>query len=131
MPEHISFRDVNRKKFSDDEHSADYLAAAEYKKVRLGSLALYYKDFWKKYCVPYDYITRAYKGVSVVTPDDHPAIEYFRLILQHEGKEFANIIFGEKDELMVDTIVHRIGEIHPETQLGYAAPEKPAKKAKK
>jgi hypothetical protein len=96
MPEQISFRDVNRKKFSDDEHSADYLAAAEYKKVRLGSLALYYKDFWKKYCVPYDYITRAYKGVSVVTPDDHPAIEYFRLILQHEGKEFANIIFGEK-----------------------------------
>ena len=130
MPEQIKFRGVDKKKFTDDEHTADYLAAEEHKKVRLGKLALYYKDFWHKCCVPYDHITRAYKGVSVVTPDDHPAIEYFRLILQHDGKEFANIIFGEKDELLVDTIVHRIGEIHPDTQLGYAAPEKPAKKAK-
>jgi hypothetical protein len=131
MAEQIKFRGPDKKKFSDDEHTADFLAAEQYKKVYLGKLALYYKDFWRKICVPYDCITRAYKGISVVMPDDHPAIEYFRLILRSGEKEIANIIFGEKDSDLVDDIVHRIHMIHPETETGYAEPPKPAKKVRK
>ncbi len=130
MPKNVKFTDVNKKRFSDEAHTGDFLAAEQYKKVFLGSLALYYKDLWKKICVPYDYIHRAYRATSVVMPDDHPAIEYFRLILVHDGKEFANIIFGEKDERLVDDIVKRINEIHPETEAGYVAPPEAEKKRK-
>ena len=76
MADQIKFIGLDKKKFSDPEHTADFLAAEQFnKKVYLGTLALYYKDLWRKKCVPYDAITRAYKGVSVVMPDDHPAID--------------------------------------------------------
>lgn len=124
----ISFRTADRKKISDEAHSRDFLEAEKFKKVSLGKLALYYKDFFTTYCLPYDYITRAYKGVSIVTPDDSPAIEYFRLILLHEDAECANIIFGEKDNELVDRLVLRIKELHPQTEIGYVPPENPPEK---
>lgn len=128
MADQIKFTGHDRTKISDPEHTADYLAAEEFKKVRLGTLALYYRDLWRKKCVPYDAITRAYKGVSVVMPDDHPAIEYFRLILKSGDKEIANIIFGEHDSDLVEDILHRINLIHPATEIGYVEPPRPAKK---
>ena len=132
MADQIKFIGLDKKKFSDPEHTADFLAAEQFnKKVYLGTLALYYKDLWRKKCVPYDAITRAYKGVSVVMPDDHPAIEYYRLILKSGDKEIANIIFGEKDSELVDRIVHKIHLIHPETEMGYVEPPRPEKKKRK
>ena len=124
MDKLIKFRGPDKKKFTDREHSDDFLKAERFKKVYLGRLALYYKDFFTICCLPYDYIERAYKGVNIVTPDDSPPIEYFRLILLHDGQECANIIFGERDSELVDRLVLRINEIHPETQIGYVEPEK-------
>ena len=130
MAEILKFRTPDKRKIADAEHTADYQASQDFRKVRLGALALYYKDLWRKICVPYGDITRAYKGVSVVMPDDHPAIEYFRLILKHGDKEIANVIFGENDEELVDRLVLRIRELHPETEIGYVEPPKPEKKKK-
>ena len=63
-------------------------------------------------------------------PDDHPAIEYFRLILKNGGREIANVIFGEHDEELVDRLVLRIGELSPATAIGYEEPPKPEKRKK-
>ena len=130
MAEIMKFRTPDKQKLRDEQHTADYRQAEECKKVRLGALGIYYRDLWRRIFVPYEYVTRAYRGVSVVMPDDHPAIEYFRLILKHDEKEIANVIFGEHDEELVDRIVLRIHELHPATEAGYVEPPKPEKKRK-
>ena len=89
-------------------------------RLRLGKHALYYRDLGKDYFVPYDYIDRAFIRISECQPDDSPAYYYYRLILVHEGKEFANLIFNKEEE--VDRIHARLREIHPEIQYGYIPP---------
>ena len=58
--------------------------------------------------------------MSVVEPDDSPAYFYYRLILVHGEKEFANLIFNKEEE--VDRIHDRLQEIRPEIEKGYIPP---------
>jgi len=121
MSKELVFKGTDKKKIKDPALSEDFLSAEAFaKKVFLGKLGVYYKDFWVKYFIPYDYIHRAYKAVNIVEPQEiGPVSEYYRLILKHDNKEIANVIFNEHQGEMVDIIVHKICEIHPETAKGY------------
>ena len=116
----LRFRGVDRKVVDDEAHIADWNSAEEIGRVRLGELCLYYRDLGRKYCVPYEYIDRRFTRVSTVQPDDSPAYFYYRLILVHGDKEFANLIF-EKEE-QVERIHARLQEIRPEIAFGYVPP---------
>ena len=113
----IRFRGINKEIIRDDEHIADYEAAEKIGRVSLGRLCLYYRDLGKKYCVPYDYIDRSFTRISEVQPDDSPPYYYYRLILVHGEKEFANLIFNKEEE--VDKIHSRLKNINPAIQYGY------------
>ena len=89
-------------------------------RARVGKLAFYYRDLGKDYYVPYDYIDRSFTRISECQPDDSPAYYYFRLILVHGEKEFANLIFNKEED--IDRIHHRLLEIRPEIALGYIPP---------
>jgi len=116
----LRFKGVDKRVVDDDAHVRDYRAAEEIGRVRLGKLCLYYRDLGRKYYVPYDYIDRRFTRVSVVEPDDSPAYFYYRLILVHGEKEFANLIFEKEEE--VDRIHARLKEIRPEIEEGYVPP---------
>ncbi len=60
---------------------------------------MYYRDLGVKYYVPYDYIDRTFTRISECQPDDSPAYYYYRLILVHDGKEFANLIFNKEEDV--------------------------------
>lgn len=116
----LKFRGVDKKYIHDGEHIADYEAAQAIGRVRLGRLCLYYRDLGRKYYVPYDYIERAFCRISECHPDDSPAYYYYRLILVHGGKEFANLIFNEEAE--VDRLLELIQEINPAVAIGFVPP---------
>ena len=116
----LKFRGVDRKTIDDQAHVDDYNSAEEIGRVRLGKLGLYYRDLGRKYYVPYEYIDRRFTRVNVVEPDDSPAYFYFRLILVHDGKEFANLIFEKEED--VNKIHDRLQEIRPEIEKGYIPP---------
>lgn len=116
----LRFKGIDKKYISDQEHVDDYKAAEPIGRVRLGRLCLYYHDLGKKYYVPYDYIDRAFCRVSECHPDDSPAYYYFRLILVHGEKEFANLIFNEEAD--VDKLLELIKEINPGIAIGYVPP---------
>ncbi len=116
----LRFRGVDKIYINDQEHIDDYNTAEEIGRVRLGKLCLFYRDLGKKYYVPYDYIDRAFTRISECQPDDSPAYYYYRLILVHGDKEFANLIFNKEEE--VDLIHTRLQEAHPHIQYGYIPP---------
>lgn len=116
----LRFKGVDKKVIDDEAHADDYRSAEAIGRVRLGRLCLYYRDLGRKYCVPYEYIDRRFTRVSVVEPDDSPAYFYYRLILVHGDKEFANLIFEKEED--VNKIHDRLQEIRPEIEKGYVPP---------
>lgn len=90
-------------------------------RVRLGELALYYRDLGKDYFVPYEYIDRTFTRISECQPDDSPAYYYYRMILVHGEKEFANLIFNKEED--IDRVHARLLEIRPQIALGYVPPD--------
>ena len=116
----LKFKGVDKRFIKDEAHVADYEAAEPIGRVRLGKLCLYYRDLGVKYYVPYEYIDRTFTRISECQPDDSPAYYYYRLILVHGEKEFANLIFNKEEE--VDRIHTLLQEIRPEIQYGYLPP---------
>ena len=116
----LRFRNVDKAIIADEDHINDYNNAPSTGRVRLGKLCLYYKDLGRKYCVPYSHIDRAFCRISECQPDDSPAYYYYRLILVHEEKEFANLIFNKEKD--VDYILDQLIHIHPDIKIGYIPP---------
>jgi len=116
------FKGPDRKFIRDQEHIEDYNSAPEIGRVRLGKLCMYYKDLGVKYYCPYEYIERCYAKIEECQPDDSPAYYYYRLILVHGEKEFANLIFKEEDQPR--KIMDELERINPSIEFGYKAPEK-------
>lgn len=114
-------RGVDKKIVTSGDLIDDYNSAEKVGRISFGRLALYYRDLGKKYYVPYDYITRAFIRISVVEPDDSPAIEYFRIILMHDEKEFANLIFNKRPE--ADKVIEKLPQMNPDIAIGYVAPK--------
>lgn len=122
----LKFKGVDKKYVSDDAHIDDYNSAEVIGRARIGKLCMYYRDLGVKYYVPYDYIEQAYGKISETQPDDSPAYYYYRLILVHGEKEFANLIFNEQEE--VKTLLDRLEKLNPNMRRGFSAPEKKGKK---
>lgn len=119
----LKFKGIDKKYIKDDSHINDYNSAEEIGRVRLGELGLYYRDLGVKYFVPYDYIERSFCRISECHPDDSPAYYYYRLILMHSKKEFANLIYEKGDaEGDVDRIIEKLKVLNPEMQVGYIPP---------
>ena len=97
-------------------------------RAKVGKLAFYYRDLGKDYYVPYDYIDRSFIRISECQPDDSPAYYYYRLILMHGEKEFANLIFNKEEE--VDSILQKLPERNPDTKIGFQAPPDGKRKAR-
>ena len=116
----LRFRGPDKQKIDDEAHVADYQAAEAIGRTKLGKLAFYYRDLGKKYYVPYDYIERAFCRISECQPDDSPAYYYYRLILVHDGREFANLIFNKEKD--ADDALARLSELAPEIAVGYVPP---------
>lgn len=116
----LKFKGVDKKKIQDEAHIEDYQQAEEIGRVRLGKLCLYYRDLGVRYYVPYEYIDRSFTRISECQPDDSPAYYYYRLILMHGDKEFANLIFNKEED--VDKIHARLQEIRPEIRHGFVPP---------
>ena len=125
----LTLRGVAGERVTDGPMIEDHSAAEQYghqglrklPRVRLGKLALYYRDLGNDYYVPYDYIDRSFTRISECQPDDSPAYYYYRLILVHQEKEFANLIFNKEEE--VDLVNRRLQEINPNIQYGYVPPK--------
>ena len=122
----LKFKGVDKKYVSDDAHIDDYNSAEVIGRARLGKLCMYYRDLGVKYYVPYDYIEQAYGKISETQPDDSPAYYYYRLILVHGEKEFANLIFNEQEQVV--TLLDRLEKLNPNMRRGFSAPEKKGKK---
>lgn len=122
----IRLKGVDKKFIRDEAHVEDYKSAPAIGRVRFGRLCFYYRDLGVKYYVPYDHIERAFIRISETQPDDSPPIYYYRLILVHDGKEFANLIFNKEKE--ADDALARLSERSPGMAVGYVPPpggEKP------
>ncbi len=121
----LKLRGVDRSMVQEGPMIQDHATAEQYghqgvrkqPRIRLGQLALYYRDLGKDYFVPYDYIDRAFIRISECQPDDSPAYYYYRVILVHGDKEFANLIIN--DEPVADRVLERLAEIRPQISLGY------------
>ena len=122
----LKFKGVDKKYVSDDAHIDDYNSAEVIGRARIGKLCMYYRDLGVKYYVPYDYIEQAYGKISETQPDDSPAYYYYRLILVHGEKEFANLIFNEQEQVV--TLLDRLEKLNPNMRRGFSAPEKKGKK---
>lgn len=111
------FRGTDKKVLSDEAHSEDYRNSEHIGRVCLGSLCFYYRDLGVRYWVPYDYIQRAFIRISECPEDEFGNNQhYFRLILVHDGKEFANLIFNE--EKPVETVLQRLALSYPHIAIG-------------
>ena len=132
----LKLRGPDRSLVTDGPMITDHAEAEQYghqglrklPRVRLGELALYYRDLGKDYYVPYDYIDRSFVRISECQPDDSPAYYYYRLILMHGEKEFANLIFNKEEE--VDTILQKLPERNPAIKIGFQAPPDGKRKAR-
>ena len=121
----LKLRGVDRSVVTDGPMIFDHASAEQYghqgirkqPRIRLGKLALYYRDLGKDYYVPYEYIDRSFVRISECQPDDSPAYYYYRVILMHGEKEFANLIINE--EHTADLVLERLQEIRPEIMIGY------------
>lgn len=118
----LKFKGVDKKYVSDDAHIDDYNSAEVIGRVRIGKLCMYYRDLGVKYYVPYDYIEQAYGKISETQPDDSPAYYYYRLILVHGEKEFANLIFNEQEQVVA--LLDRLEKLNPNMRRGFSSPEK-------
>ena len=122
------FRGPDKTKIDDAAHLEDYQNSTAIGRVTLGKLCLYYRDLGRKYFVPYEYIDRAFCRISECQPDDSPAYYYYRLILVHGEKEFANLIFNKEED--VDQILALLPEINSAIQIGYVPPADGKQKAR-
>jgi hypothetical protein len=126
MADNIKLTGTDKKTVTDQSYIEDYADSQVIGKVRIGQKALYYKDGLKRYCVPFGYIDRAFTRINECNARTcccSNSFDYFRLILVHDGKEFANIIF-DQDESPVDQAEQLLKERRPEIEIGYIKPEK-------
>lgn len=100
--------------------SADYEAAERFDKVRVGKLGVYYKDGFKTRFFSYDAVERAFIRIHEVNGRmccGNTVFQYFRLVLVHDGKEYADTI--SEDEKAMDAALARIHELAPNIAIGF------------
>lgn len=114
------FKCTDKSRISDKEHVDDYNSGKSIGRVSFGKLGFYYRDLGVKYFVEYNYIERAFIRISECQPDDSPAYYYYRLILVHGEKEFANLIFNEEKD--ANSALELLKDYVPDMAVGYIPP---------
>ena len=95
---YLKFATPAKSLIDDDEHVEDFKTSDKIGRFTFGDLGLYWKDLGKYYYSTYDYIDKAYVKISECAEDEFSQnYSYFRLILEHSGKEFANLIIDKED----------------------------------
>ena len=103
--------------------SGDYEAAERFDKLRVGALAVYYRDGFRVKAVPYARMERAFIRVQQVRGRmccGEATFVYFRMVFLVDGKEIADNM--SEDEKTMDAALARIHERAPELPVG--VPEK-------
>ena len=97
----------------------DYEGAERFDKLRVGRLAVYYRDGLRIKAVPYARMQRAFIRVQQVRGRmccGETAFFYFRLVFLVDGKEIADNL--SEDEKAMDAALAKIHELAPEVPVG-------------
>lgn len=104
--------------------AADYGQAERFDRLRLGALAVYYRDGLRVKAVPYRKMQRAFIRVQQVRGRmccGETAFFYFRLVFLVDGKEIADNL--SEDEKAMDAALARLHELAPEVPVGFEKKE--------
>lgn len=107
---------------TEEKFAADFEAAPEFDKVKVGKLGVYYRDGLKTRLVPFDIMERAFIRVQEVRGRmccGSAIFAYFRLIFLVNGKEIICDHISEKEEAM-DAALAKIAENAPAVAIGIA-----------
>lgn len=102
------------------ELAADYDAASQFDKLRVGKLGVYFKDGLKLRHIPFRQMDRAFIRVHEVNGSlccGSTIFQYFRLVFVCGGKEYADII--SEDEAAMDEALSLIRSMSPGTEIGF------------
>ena len=105
--------------------SADYETARRFDKLRVGKLGVYFRDGLKLRFIRYDFIDRAFIRIHEVNGKmccGNTVFQYFRLVLVHGGREYADVI--SEDENAMDEALALIHENAPSVAIGFENREK-------
>ena len=100
--------------------AADYESAASFEKLRVGKLAVYYRDGFRVKAVPYGKMERAFIRVQEVRGRmccGQATFAYFRPVFLVGGREYAE--YMSEDEKAMDAALARIHERAPELPVGF------------
>ena len=104
------------------EVSADYEAAAVFDKVKVGKLGVYFRDGFKVRFMDYTLLERVFIRIQEVNARvccGSTCFAYYRLVLVHDGKEYADI--PSESEKAMDGALARMHELSPGLAVGYPA----------
>ena len=111
----VTFHQSDGHLIKSPEYVNDFKSAESIGRMSFGSLGLYYKDLGKKYFSPYEYIDQAFIRISECSEDEFAQnYSYYRVILKHGSKEFANLIFNTEKEAL--TALNKLLSINPEIE---------------
>ncbi len=99
--------------------SADYESAPRFDKLRVGSLAVYYRDGFRIKAIPYAKMQRAFIRVQQVRGKlccGQAFFDYFRMVFLVDGKEICDNV--SEDEKAMDAALAKIREMAPEVPVG-------------
>ena len=98
---------------------ADWAHAAVFDKLRVGALAVYYRDGFRTKAIPYARMERAFIRVQEVRGRmccGQAFFAYFRMVFVVGGKELADYI--SEDEAAMDAALAKIHEMAPALPVG-------------
>ena len=99
--------------------AADYERAERFDKLRVGALAVYYRDGFRVKAVPYAKMQRAFIRVQQVRGKlccGQAFFDYFRMVFLVDGKEICDNV--SEDEKAMDAALAKIREMAPELPVG-------------
>ena len=99
--------------------AADYERAERFDKLRVGALAVYYRDGFRIKAVPYARMERAFIRVQQVRGKlccGQAFFDYFRMVFLVDGKEIADNM--SEDEKLMDAALAKIHELAPAVPVG-------------
>lgn len=100
--------------------AADWERAERFDKLRVGALAVYYRDGFRVKAVPYSRMERAFIRVQQVRGRmccGETAFFYYRLVFLVDGKEIADNM--SEDEKAMDAALARLHERAPQVPVGF------------
>ena len=104
--------------------AADRDSAAVFDKLRVGRLAVYYRDGFRVKAIPFSRMERAFIRVQQVRGRmccGETAFFYYRMVFLVDGKELAD--YMSEDEKAMDAALAAIHEAAPEVPVGFVKEE--------